>query len=106
MKTEILNVVRRTIADVEEYAHTFREYDYIWLDDKQEHLESVIGIGGNYLAIEGNDLFNDSELQQFRDKSICLFSEQVRNVSSSVTIFRQSSEFLELKPIFTDRLWY
>lgn len=73
-------MVKSTIAEVEEYGHLFEEYDYIWLDDKQEHLENVIKIGGNYFAINENDLFNDTEIKLFKDKSFSLFNEQVNTV--------------------------
>lgn len=80
MKTKILNMVKITIAEVEEYGHIFEEYDYIWLENKQEQLENVIGIGGNYFAIKEKDLFKDTEIKQFKDKSIRLFTEQVDTV--------------------------
>lgn len=84
MKIEILNMVKKTIAEVEDYVRIFEEYEYIWLDDKQEHLTNVITISDNYFAIERSCLFIDIELQQFKDKSITLFSEQVNSLSVSL----------------------
>lgn len=78
MKTKVLSMVKQTIIEVEEYAHIFGEYDYIWLNDKQEQLENIIRIGGNYFAFEENDLFNDVEHLQYKDQSINLFIEQVQ----------------------------
>lgn len=77
MKTKVLNMVKQTIVEVEEYVHIFKEYDHIWLDDKQEYLENVIQSGGNYFALEENDHLNGIQLRQFKDKSINLFNEQV-----------------------------
>ncbi|KAJ6628020.1 Dynein beta chain, ciliary [Pseudolycoriella hygida] len=77
MKTQILRAVNQTVAEVAESAFVFQEYDYIWLDDKEEHLEKVIQMCGNYFAIEKNDLFNNVELQKFKDKSMKSFSEQI-----------------------------
>lgn len=78
MKTKVLNMVTKTINEVEEYVHIFDEYSYIWLNDKQEHLENIIQTGGNYFAFEENDLFNDIEHLQYKDQSINLFIEQVQ----------------------------
>ncbi len=77
MKTNILDMVKRTIVEVEECVHIFKEYEYIWLDDKQEYLENEIRIGGSYFALNENHLFNDIQLEQIRDKSFNEFSEQV-----------------------------
>lgn len=77
MRTKVLNMVKQTIVEVEEYAHIFDEYDYIWLDDKQEHLENIIKTSENYFCIEENDLFNDTDHRQCKDHSIRIFSEQV-----------------------------
>lgn len=80
MKTDVLNMVKQTIIDIQEYVHIFDEYDYIWLDDKQEHLENIIRISGNYFNIEENDLFNDTEHRQYKNHSISIFNEQVNNI--------------------------
>lgn len=79
MKTKVLNMVKQTIIEVEEYVHIFKEYDYIWLDDRQEYLENVIRIGGNYFALDANDHLKGIQLQQYKDKSISLFNEQVND---------------------------
>lgn len=95
MKMEILSMVEQTIAEVEECVHIFKEYEHIWLDDKQECLDREIKVGGNYFAINDSDLLNDIKLQKFKDESFNIFSEQVniRLTNGSTTfISRHNSQ--------------
>lgn len=87
MKTTILDMVKQTIDEVEKYVLIFKKYEYIWLDDKQEYVENVIRIGGDYFAVEDNDLFDNIQLQQFKDKSISLFNDQVNATLSVHTLY-------------------
>lgn len=78
MKIEILNSVEQTIAEVEESVNIFKEYEYIWLDDKQTCLDREVKMGGNFFAINETNHFNDTGLEKFKVESFNIFSEQVK----------------------------
>lgn len=64
MRDEILNHVRRTVAEVQSYVETFAEYKYIWTTDKQTCLQYFAKCGR--VLMQTND--SASSLNTFKKK--------------------------------------